>query len=304
MAAVKAMFSRRCSCLVVTREGRVCGILTERDVVRLVATEADSLAGQTVGDAMTSPVETIPPETTVVDVAQLMKDRRVRRFPVVASDGTLLGLVTGTDVVTAAKRALEQSAHRLEREVEVRTRSLQIANHELARLSVTDPLTGLYNRRCLFEHIDKQITHLQKRKAGSLSCIMIDVDHFKNVNDTYGHNCGDRVLVHIGKIIYDSVRLYDFVARYGGEEFIVVMRADEDGALAAAERLRAVTASEPFSYGNSQFGVTLSAGVAHRSFPHSELNADHLVAEADTALYHAKNSGRNRIELASRILAA
>ena len=297
-AAIKTMFSRRCSCLVVTRDNRVRGILTERDVVRLVATEGDNLNRMTVAEAMTSPVVTIPPDTTVVDVAQLMKDRRCRRFPVVAPNGALLGLVTGTDVIAAAKRNLEHSAHRLEREIEIRTHNLKIANHKLARLSVTDPLTGIYNRRCLYQHIEKQIAKMQSG-GGYLSCIMIDLDHFKRINDTYGHDCGDRVLIQLSQLMVGEVRRRDFVARYGGEEFIIVIRCDVEEAVVTAERIRDRAASTCVKYAGSEFAVTLSAGVAGRVFPDSECTADSLVAEADAALYCAKHGGRNRVKLAA-----
>ncbi len=303
LAAIKIMFSRRCSCLVVTRDDRVRGILTERDVVRLVATEGDNLNRLTVAEAMTSPVVTIPPDTTVMDVAHLMRERRCRRFPVVAPDGALLGLVTGTDVIAAAKRNLEHSAHRLEREVEIRTHNLKIANHELARVSVTDPLTGLYNRRYLYQHIEKQIARIQSG-GGYLSCIMIDLDRFKHINDTYGHDCGDRVLIQVSQLMAGEVRRHDFVARYGGEEFIIVMRCNVEGAVVAAERIRARAASTPIQYSGSEFAVTLSAGVAGRAFPASECTADSLIAEADTALYSAKRAGRNRVIRASGPLAA
>lgn len=153
LAAIRTMFSRRCSCVVVARDGKICGIFTERDVVRLAASRADSLSQMTIEEGMTPQVTAISPQTTLVDAARLMKKHDYRRFPVVSEDGTLLGLVTQSDIVSGIKSELEQYSHYLEREVEARTRSLKVVNDELARLSVTDPLTGLNNRRSLFHHM-------------------------------------------------------------------------------------------------------------------------------------------------------
>lgn len=303
LSAVRTMFSRRYSCAVVTRDGLVCGIITERDIVRLAATHANTLGQMNVADGMTSSVVTIPPYTTVADVSQLMKRNRCRRFPVVGDDGRLLGLITQSDIVGATNRTLGQYTNRLEREVETRTRCLQVANEELARLSLTDPLTGLHNRRSLFEHIERQIGHLQ-RHGGHMACVMVDIDRFKQVNDSYGHACGDQVLVRLAHMIRREVRTSDLTARYGGEEFVIVMDSDEENAVDVAERIRERAADVRFRHDGLEFGVTLSAGVAGRSFPTVISDADQLLAHSDAAMYEAKRSGRNRIVRASHLAVA
>lgn len=300
LSAIKTMYSRRFSCVVATRNDRVCGILTERDVVRLTASRPNDLGAMKVGDAMTTSVVTIHPDTTLVEAARLMRNNRCRRFPVLAEDGQLLGVITQSDIVTGTKRALEQYSHRLEREVESRTQSLQVANEELIKLSVTDPLTGLYNRRFLFTHLKHEIARLS-REGGHLACAMFDIDHFKNVNDDYGHECGDRVLVHLARTICDEIRPYDVAARYGGEEFILIMSADEPTATAVVERIRSKTANARFKQGRTDFGTTLSAGVVSRAFPSTDCDADGLIARADEAMYAAKHKGRDCTVRASQL---
>lgn len=300
MSALRTMFSHRCSCVIVTSEGRVCGIITERDVVRIAAARSKSLEQARVADGMTARVFTITPHTTVVEAAKLMRRHRCRRFPVVTQDGKLVGVVTQTDIVTAAKRELEQYSHRLEQEVQERTHSLQAANQELVRLSVTDPLTGLYNRRFLFQHMDDQIDRLC-RTGGHLSCIMMDLDRFKHINDTFGHERGDHVLVNVAQTMQNQIRRYDIAARYGGEEFAIVTDCDESTAASVADRIRAAVAEEVFTHDRSEFHVTMSAGVASRDFPAVHCDADSLVGLADVALYAAKNAGRDRTVQSSAV---
>jgi|GEM_PF-4539561 len=302
-SAIKTMFSRRCSCVVVTRDDQVCGILSERDVVRLAASRPNDLGAMKVGDAMTTSVVTIRPDTTLVGAARLMRNNRCRRFPVLAEDGRLLGVVTQSDIVTGTKRALEQYSRRLERDVESRTRSLQIANQELIKLSVTDPLTGLYNRRFLFKYLEQEIARLS-RENGHLACAMFDIDNFKQVNDTYGHECGDKVLIQLAQTVSSEIRPYDVAARYGGEEFIIVMTASEPNATTVVERIRSNVANMRFKHGRAGFSTTLSAGVASRAFPSTDCDADDLIACADEAMYSAKHKGRNCTVPASQLSSA
>ena len=137
--------------------------------------------------------------------------------------------------------------------------------------------------------------------GGHLSCILIDIDHFKPVNDTYGHKCGDHVLSGLARLVRAWLRLHDFVARYGGEEFVAVIEGDEQAAYSAAERIRQQTANVRFSHKGKSFRVTISAGVASRAFPSASLDAESLLTAADTAMYAAKRAGRNRVARASAL---
>lgn len=164
----------------------------------------------------------------------------------------------------------------------------------LERLSVTDTLTGLFNRRHLTERLHEEIRRA-RRHDHRFSVLMADIDHFKEFNDSYGHQAGDQVLARLGEILREATREIDYAARYGGEEFLVLMPETElEGAVAVAERIRARLASEPIAGGR----VTVSVGVA--AFPAHGESPEGLIASADAALYAAKRAGRNRVVHAAK----
>jgi len=163
-------------------------------------------------------------------------------------------------------------------------------------LSFTDSLTGLYNRRYVTEILDKEFERAV-RKHELLSLVIFDIDHFKVINDTYGHQDGDVVLVAIAEAAQKGLRTYDVVARYGGEEFVFVLPGTPlSGAVVVAERLREAVQSLTFAPPMEGLAVTVSLGVATYPSPHVE-SATTLFRQADYALYHAKQNGRNRVEV-------
>jgi len=158
-------------------------------------------------------------------------------------------------------------------------------------LAVTDQLTGLRNRRYLMRHLAGQL-----RAGGPLAALLMDVDHFKRVNDGHGHPAGDAVLREVAARLRENVRASDVVGRYGGEEFLVVMSAGlPDDAFAVAERLRRAIAATPVPIAGGSLAVTASFGVA---FAHPGMAPETLLDAADAALYRAKAGGRNRVEAA------
>ena len=159
-----------------------------------------------------------------------------------------------------------------------------------------DPLTRLFNRAAIIEALQKELNRAG-REGTPVSVIIGDVDHFKRVNDRYGHLAGDGVLREIADTISSSVRPYDFAGRYGGEEFIVVLPGcDKEDARQTAERLRSKIAENPIVTSEGVFSVTMSFGVA-TSDAADATDMDSLIRCADQALYTAKNAGRNRVEL-------
>lgn len=168
----------------------------------------------------------------------------------------------------------------------------------LDRLAFTDGLTGLHNRRSLDEHLDQELKEAD-RYGSPLTCLMVDIDNFKRLNDAYGHSFGDTVLSGIGGIIAETVRRADIAGRYGGEEFLVVVpRLAAPAALATAERLRVAIADRRFPLADASVRVTVSIGVADlRSLSPGKRDSRSLIEAADRALYQAKGSGRNRCAL-------
>ncbi|CCK81400.1 diguanylate cyclase [Desulfobacula toluolica] len=164
-------------------------------------------------------------------------------------------------------------------------------------LSAKDELTGIYNRRYFTEALIREISGAQRYQK-KLALCMIDLDHFKMVNDSYGHVVGDAVLKKIADIIKNAVREYDIPCRYGGEEFSLILPdTDRDGAEIVCERIRNDVADYVFKYDHISFQITLSAGVTFlkKSKDSNSKQSDMLIKQADAALYKAKNMGRNRV---------
>jgi two-component system, cell cycle response regulator len=175
-------------------------------------------------------------------------------------------------------------------------RSLRQANEENRRLSITDPLTGAYNRRYLMEQLPREIERAA-RYGRQLSVIMCDVDHFKKINDTYGHLAGDEVLRWFVAHLQKGVRACDWVARYGGEEFVAVLpETVVANAATAAEHLRKEISSSPFVSNELSFDVSASFGVSGwRSIVPRGATLDALMAKCDSSVYASKAAGRNKV---------
>jgi len=166
-------------------------------------------------------------------------------------------------------------------------------NLKLQELAHTDEATGLFNKRRLFEQLEMEVARA-RRYGEILSCLMIDVDDFKRINDTYGHQAGDEVLRQTGALLKRSLRITDFVARYGGEEFTVILpRTNSAGAGKVAENLRSTFMLHPFELPSGNVHMTVSIGGACCS-TFNYLDARQIILRADTALYRAKRSGKNQ----------
>jgi two-component system cell cycle response regulator len=161
-------------------------------------------------------------------------------------------------------------------------------------LATVDPLTGCHNRRSLMDKLEQELDRA-RRYGLAISVLMIDLDRFKTVNDTYGHLVGDRVLQQLGDLLRRQVRTVDVVARYGGEEFVVVLpETDEEGAVVFAERLRVAVSENDFSDAAEKLNATVSIGVA--GTPGDNIGSgEELIGSADKALYVAKANGRNQV---------
>jgi diguanylate cyclase (GGDEF)-like protein len=178
-------------------------------------------------------------------------------------------------------------------QLEVKNRELQSISDALHRKSITDHLTSAYNRRFFFESLTKLMS-AAKRHGAPLSIIMIDVDNFKQINDSFGHPVGDEVLQRLAVSCREVLREADVFARFGGEEFIVAL-PDTDGPAAreVAERLRLAAMSDLVETGNQQIHVTISSGISQ--YRPCDMTIEDLIKRADQALYTAKNSGRNQV---------
>ncbi|SFN22869.1 GGDEF domain-containing protein, partial [Nitrosomonas communis] len=185
----------------------------------------------------------------------------------------------------------EDELHRANLTIEVANRELQQAFGREQLKARTDELTRLNNRRHFYE-LSRKLFSLARRYQTRLSVFIFDIDHFKQINDKYGHQFGDTVLRHVAQVISEHVRETDVPARYGGEEFIVTLpNTTVHEALAAAEHLREEISAPREIADGKKMTVTVSVGVAEMMT--NEDNLDRLIQRADQALYSAKNAGRN-----------
>ena len=166
---------------------------------------------------------------------------------------------------------------------------------DLQEQAIRDPLTNVYNRRFLADFLNREVARAERERL-PLSVVIMDVDNFKQFNDTHGHKCGDVVLQAIAQFLVDHTRRGDVVCRYGGEEFVILMPGtSQEVALERAEMWRQDFSETPVEYEGTKFFATFSAGVA--AFPHHGATDESLLQAADRALYRSKNAGRNKVTL-------
>jgi len=172
--------------------------------------------------------------------------------------------------------------------------NIEAAYHEeIYRMSIMDGLTGVHNKRYFLEFLERELA-VAVRQSQALSLIMIDIDHFKKINDTHGHLAGDAALKQMCQRLKPRIRTTDLLARYGGEEFAAVLPATAlEGAMQVADELRVIIETTPFEYDTTKIPATISLGVAQVDLAAPGTATD-LIGRADANLYEAKRSGRNR----------
>ena len=179
-------------------------------------------------------------------------------------------------------------------ELKARNQQLESMLHSVEALAITDALTGLFNRR-RFNDVLKREFAVTKRYRNTLSCLIVDLDHFKQINDRFGHDAGDQVLKEVARRILNTVREVDLAARYGGEEFAILLpHTSKTDAGIVAQRLLSNIRKQEFTFGGEVVRITASIGCAGNSDVISDKPED-LVKAADLALYEAKNGGRNAV---------
>jgi two-component system cell cycle response regulator len=303
---------------------RILIVDDHEDNVELLRARLDAWGFQTVtacdGEEALQRVDEQPPDLILLDVMMPKIDgievaRRVKAnknlpfIPIImqtaldATENKVEGLEAGADdyitkpIDFAELRARLTSMLRIKRlqdELEERERQVLEAHERLRHMSQTDALTGLDNRRHLEERIDEMFEHA-RRLNEPFSCIMCDIDRFKTVNDTHGHQAGDMVLKQFARILRSEVREIDRAGRYGGEEFMLLLPGTVlDAAVTLAERVRKQVEAHTFTFDKNSIRRTASFGVS--AWPHPRVQGcDGLVHAADQALYVAKERGRNRV---------
>jgi two-component system, cell cycle response regulator len=284
-----------------------------------VATAAD-------GEEALALVHADPPQVILCDVMMPGIDgyevaRRIKRdeslpfIPIILvtalsdTENIVQGLNTGADDYIAKPYHFQElearvramlRIKRLQDELDLKNRELEVANKRLKKLSITDGLTELFNHRHVHELLRDEFER-SRRSEEPLAVVMIDLDRFKAVNDTYGHPTGDVVLYETARILKETAREIDMVGRYGGEEFIAILpNTDEEEGARFAERVRQAVEAHLYRDEQNEIHMTCSSGIA--SFPAEGVESpEELLKNADEALYLAKESGRNRVVRASQL---
>ena len=198
------------------------------------------------------------------------------------------------DALQSRIESADQKLIESNKQLEQQSKALKIVNEEFKRLAMTDPLTGLFNRRHFSDLIENEIS-VSKRHGDVNSFLLIDIDHFKKINDTYGHLEGDMVLESFAELLSTHSRETDILCRMGGEEFVMFCRrADKASSLTIAEKIRHAIGNRAFRFGEKEFRITVSIGIS--TFPDKNIETiGDLVKQADVALYYCKHNGRDQV---------
>ena len=271
--ALTLMGEKEVGALVVLDADRLVGILSERDYARKVIVRGKASYDTLVREIMTTDVRTADPERPITECMGLMAERRYRHLPVV-EDGRVIGVVSIGDLVKEMIAEQEQTIRQL----------ASVASH--------DALTGLYNRTMFMQRVNQALAQAE-RHGRRLAVLFLDLDGFKLVNDSYGHDAGDRVLADVARRLQNGMREGDTLGRLGGDEFVLLMESFEDEAQLLEVARRVVeTVAQPFSIGGTTHRVTVSVGIA--AFPEDGRSTHELINRADQAMYHSKEAGKNQ----------
>jgi len=272
-------------CVVIQEGSLPVGILTSKDMLRFIGEKSDSTLPAS--EVMSSPVISLDEKASISEGLMYLKRHHFKRIVVTGEDGNVIGIVTQKDLISRTYLKWSQLMQDHFRQFEEITQLLQQKNRHLAQLATRDTLTEIHNRHMFSELFLKELADI-KRHGGNLSLAILDLDHFKNVNDTFGHNIGDYVLKSFAQTVSSVVREADVFARWGGEEFVLLLRNTScEEAYRAGEKIRMILEEKIF---NDVGQVTCSVGITQVT-PEDTLQS--AISRADQALYAAKANGRN-----------
>ena len=273
-------------CVIIQEDTFPLGILTSKDILRFIGDESSSFLR--VSEVMSSPIETLSATASIGEGLEYLKHKAYKRIVVTDNVGHVMGIVTQQDLISRTYLKWSQLMQDHFKQFEEITQILQQKNHHLTQLATKDTLTQVHNRHMFVELFEKELS-IAKRQISKLSLAMIDLDHFKKVNDTYGHNIGDYVLKHFASLVISTVREADLFARWGGEEFVLLLRnAGCEEAYCVGEKIRNLLEGYTF---NDVGTVTCSIGITEVTSADTIQSA---IERADNAMYMAKNGGRNK----------
>ncbi len=282
--------SERDAILILNKEYKPKGIFTTKDFIEIIHFDYDLT--EPIKKYMTSPVNTVLDTITISEAINYIKEKHFKRIVIVNDKGILSGIITQKELLkTVYNKWIELIKEEGTRMSRTNEQLLQVTS-ELQKQVSLDYLTELYNRNKFEELLEEEILKFKNQQAQVFSLIVMDIDNFKKINDSFGHLLGDTVLQNIAKILTISSRENDIVARWGGEEFVIILpNTNLEQATIYAEKIRITVNNYDFQNINS---VTCSFGLSQ--FHNSDSKVD-FFKRADEALYRAKALGKNRVEL-------
>jgi diguanylate cyclase (GGDEF)-like protein len=285
---IKDMMENSYDNVVVVQDLKPIGIFTTKDIMRLMKSKAN--LDVKIQEHMTSPVESIHKSASIKDALEFIKTRRYKRVVVVEDNGTLSGIISQKELISLTYSKWSVLMKEYQDELREINQMLQNKNIEYENIASIDSLTGLYNRRKFSQLYLSSYTSMVQRH-NNMSLILLDIDYFKKVNDTYGHNSGDRALIQVSHTLLKTLRSVDIICRWGGEEFLILLpTANLEDAISIAEKIRnAIETLDIDFIGN----ITASLGVS-QVIEGEEMQE--AIDRADSALYLAKDAGRNCVK--------
>ncbi len=271
--------------IIVIEAGIPVGIITTKDIFRILS--SGSATDLPLTEYMTSPVATTDTGATIHDALMQLKTLKIKRSVVVDENRRLVGVVTQSELVGFAYGTWIDLVKHHASELKELVSFLESKATGLEKTALSDPLTGIGNRRMLQKRLDEEIQRMRRYRSTPFSLLLIDIDHFKNVNDNHGHVVGDEVLKMLASALRGLVRAVDDVTRWGGEEFAILLpHTPVDNAVEFAERVRQAIANLVFP---RQIRATVSIGAGEFTMTETE---QAFFERVDQALYRAKRSGR------------
>jgi len=285
---LQEMTSESFDSIIIVDEMKPIGILTTKDVMELIKNKKD--LNQPIHNYMSSPIEVINENSSIKKALEFVKQKFYKRVVVVNKEGFLSGIISQKELISLTYSRWAMLMKEYQEELSEINHMLEAKNREFESLASTDSLTGLYNRY-KFSELYLSSYHSMVLRHNDMSIVLLDIDFFKVVNDTYGHNAGDLVLVQIAHTILRVLRNIDIVCRWGGEEFIALLpTASIENASLLAEKLRVNISNleiDVVGSVNASFGVSLVR---------EGEDMESAIDRADKALYLAKESGRNCVK--------
>jgi len=285
------MESNNHDAVIIVEARKPIGIFTTKDILRLLKKDVDF--SQPIERYMVTPVVTIPQNVTLRKSLEIVQNKNFKRIVTIDDAGNLVGSISQKELVSIAYTKWIRMINSYQTELQKTNETLERKSRKYEKIAAIDPLTGLYNRMKFFELFISEYTVMMQRE-NALSILLIDLDYFKQINDRYGHNMGDKVLKQVANLLLKELRSVDIICRWGGEEFVVLLPAvSKMNAVRIAEKIR--HAIEVLQLHDIP-SITASIGVSE--VKRGDTLHD-VIERADKALYQAKMSGRNCIEMVS-----